>query len=75
MVQLEFTVSIPPVMGLLGQYRCVTNLLNWYPVLAVHQCDAWQPVPYVPWHQPFFNEAGNYNVTLRLPQAVLAGVG
>lgn len=67
-VELVFTISIPPVMGRMGQYRCVTNLLNWYPVLAVHRCDRWQPVPYVPWHQPFYNEAGNYTVVLRLPQ-------
>ncbi|MBY0229106.1 MAG: hypothetical protein K2W96_07515, partial [Gemmataceae bacterium] len=27
----------------------------------------WQPTPYVPWHQPFFNEAGIYHVRLQLP--------
>lgn len=27
----------------------------------------WQPTPFVPWHQPFFNEAGNYRVRVRLP--------
>lgn len=55
-------------MGQLGEYRCVTNLLNWYPVPAVDQRDTWQTVPYIAWHQLFFNEAGNYSVKLRLPQ-------
>ncbi len=27
----------------------------------------WQPVPFVPWHQPFFNEAATYAVRLSLP--------
>ncbi len=27
----------------------------------------WQPTPFVPWHQPFFNEAGNYTVRVTLP--------
>jgi hypothetical protein len=28
---------------------------------------SWQPTPFIAWHQPFFNEAGIYSVTLRLP--------
>ena len=28
---------------------------------------AWQPTPFVPWHQPFFNEAGSYHALVRLP--------
>ena len=55
-------------MGRLEQYRGVTNPLNWYPVLTVDQCDVWQTVPYIAWHQPFINDAGNYSVKLRLPQ-------
>jgi hypothetical protein len=27
----------------------------------------WQPTPFVPWHQPWFNEAGIYNVHVTLP--------
>ena len=29
------------------------------------QC--WQPTPFIPWHQPFFNEAGVYHVRATLP--------
>lgn len=74
-VELRYWIDIPPVMGRLGQHKGVTNLLNWYPVLCVHRNDSWQPVPYVPWHQPWHNEAGNYDVTLRLPadQKVVTG--
>jgi hypothetical protein len=27
----------------------------------------WQPTPFVPWHQPFFNESGHYRVRATLP--------
>ena len=27
----------------------------------------WQPTPFVPWHQPFYNEAGVYHVRATLP--------
>ncbi|MEZ6128042.1 MAG: M1 family aminopeptidase [Planctomycetaceae bacterium] len=66
-INLLYRIDIPQIMGRLGQYRGVTNLLNWYPVLAVYRGDSWQPVPYIPWHQPWYNEAGRYDVTLRLP--------
>jgi hypothetical protein len=29
-------------------------------------CD-WEPTPFIPWHQPFFNEAGHYRVRATLP--------
>lgn len=66
-VELQFVVSIPPIMGRLGQFQAVTNLLNWYPVVAVCDDDGWKPVPYVPWHQPWHNEVGDYDVRLTLP--------
>ena len=28
---------------------------------------SWQPTPFVPWHQPFFNESGIYAVAITLP--------
>jgi hypothetical protein len=86
-VQLELTVCLPQKQGRWGQWRGVTFLSNWLPVLAVY-CDPppckppeaedlskpkcthdpfWQPTPFICWHQPFFNEAGNYHVWVRLP--------
>ena len=66
-VSLRYWLEIPPIMGRFGQFKGVTNLLNWYPVLAVYRDDKWVPVPYIAWHQPWHNEAGNYSVELRLP--------
>ena len=66
-VALRYWIDIPPIMGRMGQHKGVTNLLNWYPVLAVYQQNEWRPVPYTPWHQPWHNEAGIYDVILKLP--------
>ncbi|MCA9083194.1 MAG: BamA/TamA family outer membrane protein [Planctomycetaceae bacterium] len=66
-VRLNYRIDIPPVMGRLGQHKGVTNLLNWYPVLAVYREGSWRPVPYIPWHQPWYNEAGIYDARLTLP--------
>lgn len=73
--ELNYWIDIPAIMGRLGQHKGVTNLLNWYPVLTVFSGDSWQPVPYIPWHQPWHNEAGDYEVSLKLPanQKVVTG--
>ncbi len=86
-VQLELTIKLPQKQGRWGQWRGVTFLSNWLPVLAVFgeptpprippkedpekpKCTHdpwWQPTPFIAWHQPFFNEAGNYHVWVQLP--------
>jgi hypothetical protein len=37
------------------------------PDRQVEHDPCWQPTPFIPWHQPFFNEAGNYSVRVTLP--------
>ncbi len=67
-VELEFSFRLPQKQGRWGQWRGVTFLSNWLPVLAVYDESGWQPTPYIPWHQPFFNEAGIYSARATLPQ-------
>ncbi|MFM7148566.1 MAG: M1 family aminopeptidase, partial [Gemmataceae bacterium] len=46
------------------------------PVTGTDIAASWQPVPFIPWHQPFFNESGNYDATLILPRnQVVASTG
>ncbi len=66
-VVLEFEFLLPQKQGRWGQWRDVTYLSNWVPVFAVHDKEGWHPTPFVPWHQPFFNEAGIYDVRLTYP--------
>jgi len=68
-VALSYTIELPQKQGRWGQWKGVTYLSNWHPVLAVHDAEkGWQPTPFVPWHQPWFNEAGVFSVQVRLPK-------
>lgn len=68
-VSIDFTMELPNRQGRWGQWHEVTTLSNWHPVLAYHDGEkGWQPTPFVPWHQPFFNEAGVFNVRVRIPK-------
>ncbi len=66
-LEMHLTLKIPAKKGRWGQWEGVTTLAQWLPVVAVHDKGAWQPAPFIPWHQPFFNEAGQYTVRIDLP--------
>ncbi|HEV2948647.1 MAG TPA: M1 family aminopeptidase [Gemmataceae bacterium] len=66
-VEIEFIMHLPQKQGRWGQWQDVTFLSNWLPVLAYYDDKGWQPTPFIPWHQPFFNEAGSYHAVVTLP--------
>jgi hypothetical protein len=66
-LDLAFTFHLPQKQGRWGQWQGVTFLSNWLPVFAVYDEEGWHPTPFVPWHQPFYNEAGWYSVRAVLP--------
>ncbi|MCS7045024.1 MAG: M1 family aminopeptidase [Gemmataceae bacterium] len=66
-VTLEFTFKIPPKKGRWGQWNEITTLAQWLPVLAVYDESGWHATPFIPWHQPFYNEAGIYSAKITLP--------
>jgi hypothetical protein len=71
-VELEFTFHVPKKQGRWSIWCDVTTLSNWLPVFAVFddskpEGKEWQPTPFIPWHQPFYNEACVYHVTATLP--------
>jgi hypothetical protein len=66
-VEIEFVMRLPQKQGRWGQWQDVTFLSNWLPVLAFYDDKGWQPTPYIPWHQPFFNEAGSYRAVVTVP--------
>jgi hypothetical protein len=66
-VEIDFIMHLPQKQGRWGQWHDVTFLSNWLPVLAYYDEKGWQPTPYIPWHQPFFNEAGVYSARVTLP--------
>jgi Peptidase family M1 domain/Omp85 superfamily domain len=67
-LDIDFNLRLPPKQGRWGQWEGVTFLAQWLPVLAVYDDEhGWQPTPFIPWHQPFFNEAGIYSARIVLP--------
>jgi hypothetical protein len=67
-LELDYVMKLPPKKGRWGQWDGITTLAQWIPVVAVFNAQkGWQPTPFIPWHQPFFNEAGHYTVQVRLP--------
>jgi hypothetical protein len=67
-VELAFTLRLPQKMGRWGQWDGVIMLAQWLPVLAYYDDRGWQPAPFIPWHQPFYNEAGIYTARIALPR-------
>lgn len=66
-VEIDFCLRLPPKQGRWGQWEGVTFLTHWLPMLAYHDEEGWQPTPFIPWHQPFFTEAGIYTVGATVP--------
>jgi hypothetical protein len=67
-VEVDFVFHLPEKQGRWGCWQGVTTLSNWLPVLAVYDDHGWHPTPFIPWHQPFFNEAAVYTVHVTLPE-------
>jgi hypothetical protein len=67
-IELDFTMHLPQKQGRWGQWNGVTTLAQWLPVLAYFDNNGWHPAPFIPWHQPFFNEAGVYTTRITVPR-------
>ncbi len=75
---LNFKMVLPEKQGRWGHWKGVTFLTNWLPIFAYHNHNwhsenpndldqGWKPTPFIPWHQPFYNDAGIYEVSATLP--------
>ncbi len=66
-VVIEGTIRLPNKQGRWGQWDGITFLTNALPVVAYYDEQGWHDTPFVPWHQPFWNEAGVYTASITLP--------
>lgn len=66
-IDLEYTFKVPAKKGRWSQWNDITALAQWLPVLAVYDERGWRPAPFIPWHQPFHQEAGIYSARIELP--------
>lgn len=67
-VELRCDYHLPNIQGRLGYWEGVTYLTNSFPLLAYCDDSGWRPVPFVPWHQPWFNDAGIYRAVITIPE-------
>lgn len=67
-VELRTLIDLPNKQGRWGHWEGVTFLTNAIPLLAFCDETGWRPMPFVPWHQPWFNEAGIFRATIVLPE-------
>lgn len=64
---LEGSIRLPNKQGRWGHWQGVHFVTNALPVVAYYDDLGWHAMPFVPWHQPFWNEAGQYTATIRVP--------
>lgn len=66
-LEMAFSLRLPQRQGRWGQWRGVTFLAQWLPLVAYHNGKTWEPTPFIPWHQPFCNPAGVFRAQITLP--------
>lgn len=62
------SIQLKQLQGRWGQWNGITFLTNALPTIAYYDADGWHDTPFVPWHQPFWNEAGIYTTRLAVPK-------
>ncbi|MGL6094571.1 MAG: M1 family aminopeptidase, partial [Fimbriiglobus sp.] len=72
-LELVGLVRLPEKQGRWGQWKGVTYFTNALPVVAYYDDAGWRETPFVPWHQPFHNEAGVYTAKLTVPAGQVVG--
>ncbi len=66
-MEMVCNLTLPHSQGRLGYWEGVSFITNSTPLLAYCDDSGWRPMPFIPWHQPWFNEAGEFHVTVTLP--------
>ena len=66
-VEVAGSIRLPNKQGRWGTWDGVTYLANSMPTVAYYDAKGWHDCPFVPWHQPFWNEAGRYTAAITVP--------
>jgi hypothetical protein len=68
-VEIDCHIRLPNKQGRWGHWEGVHFLAFALPTAAFYDTAGWHPTPFIPWHQPFWNEAGVYTASITLPSA------
>ena len=63
-LEIDCTINLPNKQGRWGYWDDVTFLTHSLPTVAYHDNAGWHAMPFVPWHQPFWNDAGLYKAEI-----------
>lgn len=66
-LEMEYTIKIPPASGRFGYGENTINIANWYPILAVYDHKGWNLEPYYAIGDPFYSEISNYRIYISMP--------
>jgi hypothetical protein len=63
-LDIDCEIRLPNKQGRWGHWDGVAYLTHSLPTVAYHDAAGWHAMPFVPWHQPFWNEAGVYHAEI-----------
>ncbi len=67
-IDIHCTIQLPRMQGRWGHWNGIHFLTFALPTFAYHNAAGWHAMPFVPWHQPFWNEAGIYTARIAVPE-------
>lgn len=68
LIEMSYTLKIPPAQERFGYGDNTFNLGNWYPIAAVYDETGWNLDPYYPVGDPFYSDVSDYNVHMETPK-------
>ena len=75
-LEMTYTVKLPPAQERFGYGENTFNFGNWYPVAAVYDEKGWNLDPYYPIGDPFYSDVSNYDIKIETPKdMVIASTG
>ena len=72
-VELDARIRLPNKQGRWGYWNGVHFLAYSIPIVAFYDSAGWHAMPFVPWHQPYWHEAGVYTATITVPNKQKVG--
>ena len=71
-IRTPFRVKIPKVFSRLGHNDQAYQISQWYPKVSLYDEEGWHTMPYLDQGE-YFNEFGQYNVSITLPANYVVG--
>ena len=67
-LDMDFSVKVPPSYGRFGYGENTISMANWYPIASVFDHKGWNLEPYHAIGDPFYSDIANYRVSISMPK-------